>query len=233
MSVETTKLPKSKVVVILSILLGLLNALFWIIVGARIQFVDVWQVSIWWILFCLLLNISVALAISQQRTRQLRRVYWIIGVTLFITITCAFILGYWFGYGATDFGGLAFLSGVLLGGFIGLPLGITVGIRTSSSRFSSVMIIQRISEGIVTSTIIGIVITAISVFIFVAFTWLKDYQDNSNYSDLLLYVMLGVLLIIPAGVIPSTITGVTTTLTVYSVSWWLKMKSPILYEKVG
>ena len=187
----------------------------------------------WWVLFCLILNTSVAFAISQQHTRQFGRVYWIIGVTLFITITCAFILGYWFGYSATDFGGLAFLSGALLGGLIGLPLGITVGIRTSSSKFSSLIIIQRTGEGIVTSTIIGIVITAISVLVFATSTWLQAYPDSSNYSDLIQYVLLGVLLITPAGVIPSTLTGVTATLAVYAAGWWLERQSPIPHENVG
>src|SRR5687768_10929107 len=111
MSVESIEPPKSKAVVILRVFVGLLNALLWIIIGSRILFVPVSQVSLWWVLFCLILNIVVAFAISQQRTRQFPRLYWITGVALFVAIACAFILGFWTSAGSTDFGGLAFLVG--------------------------------------------------------------------------------------------------------------------------
>jgi hypothetical protein len=184
MSIEAIQPAKSRVVEIIGVLVGLLNALMWVIIGSRIQSVPIVQVSIWWVIFCLILNTSVAFAISRQRTRQFRRSYWIAGVTLFVTITCAFILAFWMGSGATDFGGLAFLSGGAAGGFIGFLVGIMVGINTSSTEFSKVDIIQRLGEGIITSMIVGIIISAIGVLILAVSIRLQDFVNQPNYYDL-------------------------------------------------
>jgi hypothetical protein len=233
MFVESMEPPKSKVVVILSILVGFLNAVLWIIVGSRILFVPVSQISPWWVLFCLILNIGVAFAISRQRTRQFRRLYWIVGVTLFVTIACAFLLAFWASADSTDFGGLAFLVGAGWGAIIGLVIGMIIGIKTSPSEFSSVNIIQRIGEGIVTSTLVGIIISAISVFIMATSVGLQAFVGRPNYSNLIEHVLLNVLFITPAGAIPSVITGITTTLMIYAANWWLQRQSPVSHVNVG
>jgi hypothetical protein len=142
-------------------------------------------------------------------------------------------LAFWTGSGATDFGGLAFLSGGAAGGIIGFLIGITVGINTSSTRFSNVDIIQRLGEGIVTSLIVGILISAISVFILAVSIGLQYFVNQPNYYDLIEYVLFGVLLLTPAGAIPSVLTGITTTLIIYSGNRWLKRQGLIPNESVG
>ena len=233
MSVKSFEPPKRKEVVIIGIIVGLLNALAWIILGSAFISSLGEKISIWWVLFCLILNISIAFAISRQRTRKFRRLYWITGVALFVTIVCAFISAFWAGYAATDSGGLAFFFGGVAGGIIGFLIGIIVGINTSPTRFSNADIIQRLGEGIVTSMIVGITISAMSAFILAVSLGLQDFVKQPDYYDLVEYVLFGVLLFTPAGAIPSVLNGITTTLIIYAVSWWLNRQGLIPNEGVG
>jgi hypothetical protein len=232
MSVEFIEPPKSKIEVKTSILVGLLNALLWIILGARVFWVAESQDSIWWILFHVVLNLGVAFAISQQHTRHFRRSYWVAGVTLFVAIVCALIFGFWFSYDA-DFGGLALLLGVGLGSFIGLFIGFVIGTSTSPSQFSRVDIIQRIGEGMVTSTIVGLIISVISIFIMATSEGLHHLVDNPDYFEFVMVIIFDIFVLVPAGVIPSVITGLTTTFMIYAMNWWLKRQSPIQHRNVG
>ncbi len=233
MSIESAEPINRKLLIGIGIITGLINALVWIILGWLVLSTMDLNISIWWVLFCLVLNISVALGISQKWTGKFRRLFWIVGVTLFITIFCAFILGFGASYGITDWGGVAFIVGAGQGVLIGLVIGVIVGIKTSSSNISSKTLIQRIGEGIVTSTLVGIGISAISVAIFATSTWMKDSIDSLNYPDLIGHVFLNVLFITPAGVIPSVLTGVTTSLTIHAVFWWLKRENTAKNGGVG
>jgi hypothetical protein len=226
MSVELIEPRKSKIVVRISILVGLLNALLWIILGAKLTG------SIWWILFYVVLNTTVAFAISQQRTRQFRRSYWITGITLFVAIACGLTLGFLFSYDS-DFGGLALLLGGALGSLIGLFIGFVIGTSRSPSQFSTVDIIQRVGEGIVTSTIVGLIISIISIFVMVTSEGLQHLVDNPDYFEFVMGVIFDIFVVIPAGVISSVMTGVTTTFVIYAVNWWRKRQGLIPNESVG
>jgi len=163
-----------------------------------------------------MLNISISFRISQQRSRHFQRLFWIIGIALFTTIFCAFVLGFWFSYPLIggDGSGLALLGGATLGGLIGLIIGIVVGIRTSPSNISKMNIIQQVVEGIITSIVIGI---SIGILFGIGIT--KSFMEALIFS--------------PLGAIPSVITGLTTALAIYFANWWFIKKHATSNSDVG
>lgn len=208
--------PYKKTYLIIGFILGLLNSILWIVLG-RDFLSDLGINYSIQVIFCLILNFSISISISLKDEKfKINRIFWIIGIMIFISIICAFTLGSLSSYDATEWGAVSFFTGAFMGGIFGLVVGFIIGSVTTPSN--SYYFFQQLINAVITSTIIGIFISVVGVIGFAYSEWIIE-SNPSDINDLFFYAISYTLILAPAGIVPSVVNGFSTSLTLYFIKW--------------
>jgi hypothetical protein len=203
---------------------GGLSALVWGTFGVLL--VPATDYFVGWVSYCIFLNLSTALWIQHQSGKNFSRFGWILNCTVLGGVILGTGGGFFNSAQATDFGGVALMSGLTSFGLLGSAFGTLLGWASYLPNPPKLDFIHTLLYNVLRGTTMGVGLTAVFITCVLSLYWLIlapiAIDDLADF----VFALVSVSMFAPFGGIPGFGVSILTTVLTHLSNWWRSRIKP-------